>query len=41
VADGFDLLLHQATGQFQLMTGHPAPLEPMRTAGLEALAERG
>jgi shikimate dehydrogenase len=40
VADGFDLLLHQATGQFQLMTGHPAPLEPMRTAGLAALAER-
>jgi shikimate dehydrogenase len=41
VADGFDLLLHQATGQFQLITGHPAPLEPMRTAGLAALAERG
>jgi shikimate dehydrogenase len=41
VADGFDLLLHQATGQFQLMTGHPAPIEPMRTAGLAALAERG
>jgi shikimate dehydrogenase len=40
VADGFDLLLHQATGQFQLMTGHPAPLEPMRTAGLAVLAER-
>jgi shikimate dehydrogenase len=41
VADGFDLLLHQAVGQFQLMTDHPAPLEPMRTAGLAALAERG
>jgi len=41
VADGFDLLLHQAAGQFQLMTGHPAPLTPMRTAGLAALAERG
>jgi shikimate dehydrogenase len=41
VADGFDLLLHQAVGQFQLMTGSPAPLEPMRTAGLAALAERG
>ena len=40
VTDGFDLLLHQAAGQFQLMTGHPAPLDPMRTAGLEALAER-
>ncbi len=41
MADGFDLLLHQAAGQFELMTGHPAPLEPMRTAGLAALAERG
>jgi shikimate dehydrogenase len=40
VADGFDLLLHQAAGQFQLMTGQPAPLDPMRTAGLAALAER-
>jgi shikimate dehydrogenase len=40
VADGFDLLLHQAAGQFQLMTGHPAPLTPMRTAGLAALKER-
>jgi shikimate dehydrogenase len=40
VADGFDLLLHQAAGQFQLMTGHPAPLDPMRTAGLAALKER-
>ena len=40
VADGFDLLLHQAAGQFHLMTGHPAPLEPMRAAGLAALNER-
>ena len=40
VADGFDLLLHQAAGQFQLMTGNPAPLDPMRTAGIAALAER-
>jgi shikimate dehydrogenase len=40
VADGFDLLLHQAAGQFQLMTGHPAPLAPMRTAGLAALEAR-
>lgn len=37
VADGFDLLLHQAVGQFELMTGEPAPLEPMRAAGLGAL----
>jgi shikimate dehydrogenase len=41
VTDGFDLLLHQAVGQFELMAGSPAPLEPMRTAGLAALAERG
>jgi len=40
VADGFDLLLHQAAGQFHLMTGHPAPLAPMRAAGLAALAYR-
>jgi shikimate dehydrogenase len=40
VADGFDLLLHQAAGQFQLMTGHPAPLALMRTAGLAALEAR-
>jgi shikimate 5-dehydrogenase len=40
VADGFDLLLHQAAGQFQLMTGQPAPLTPMRTAGLAALKAR-
>ena len=40
VTDGFDLLLHQAAGQFELMTGSPAPLEPMRAAGLAALAER-
>ena len=37
VADGFDLLLHQAAGQFELMTGKPAPLDAMRAAGLECL----
>jgi shikimate dehydrogenase len=37
VVDGFDLLLHQAAGQVELMTGMPAPLEVMRTAGLAAL----
>ena len=29
---GAHLLLHQAAAQVQLMTGHPAPLEPMRAA---------
>src|SRR5947207_2220852 len=37
VTDGFDLLLHRAAGQFELMTSSPAPLAPMRTAGLAAL----
>jgi shikimate dehydrogenase len=40
VAGGFDLLLHQAAGQVELMTGQPAPLAAMRTAGLAALATR-
>jgi shikimate dehydrogenase len=38
VISGFELLLHQAAGQFELMTGHrPAPLEAMRAAGQERL----
>ena len=41
VAGGFALLLHQAAGQVELMTGLPAPLEAMRAAGLAALASRG
>ncbi len=40
VAGGFDLLLHQAAGQVELMTGQPAPLAAMRAAGLSALAAR-
>ena len=40
VAGGFELLLHQATGQVQLMTGRDAPAEAMRAAGLAALARR-
>jgi len=40
VAPGFDLLLHQAALQVELMTGSAAPLEPMRTAGLAALESR-
>jgi shikimate dehydrogenase len=38
VASGFDLLLHQAAGQVTLMTGKPAPLPAMRTAGHSALS---
>jgi shikimate-5-dehydrogenase len=37
LAGGFDLLLHQAAGQVELMTGSAAPLETMRAAGLAAL----
>ena len=41
VADGFDLLLHQAARQFELMTGvEPAPLSAMRAAGQAELARR-
>jgi shikimate dehydrogenase len=41
VAGGFDLLLHQAARQFELMTGvEPAPLPAMRAAGQAELARR-
>jgi shikimate dehydrogenase len=40
VASGFDLLLHQAAFQVELMTGHPAPLPAMRKAGQAALTPR-
>ena len=40
VIGGFDLLLHQAGGQFELMTGQPAPLAAMRAAGLAELDRR-
>jgi len=40
VASGFTLLLHQAAGQVELMTGKPAPLEAMRAAGEAELARR-
>jgi shikimate dehydrogenase len=40
VASGFDLLLHQAAPQVELMTGHQAPLAAMRAAGEAALAGR-
>jgi len=37
---GFDLLLHQAGPQVELMTGLPAPLAAMRAAGVAELARR-
>ena len=40
VASGFDLLLHQAAAQVELMTGKPAPLAAMRAAGQAELARR-
>jgi shikimate-5-dehydrogenase len=40
VVSGFDLLLHQAARQVELMTDRPAPLAEMRQAGLAALARR-
>ena len=40
LAGGFDLLLHQAALQVELMTGRPAPIEAMRQAGLAELARR-
>jgi shikimate dehydrogenase len=40
VIGGFDLLLHQAAVQVELMTGRPAPLDAMRQSGLAELARR-
>jgi shikimate dehydrogenase len=40
VVSGFDLLLHQAAGQVELMTGRPAPLPSMRAAGQAELSRR-
>lgn len=40
VVSGLDLLVHQATFQFELFTSHAAPLDVMRAAGERALAAR-
>jgi shikimate dehydrogenase len=41
VISGFDLLLHQAARQVELMTGlEPAPLTSMRAAGEAELTRR-
>jgi shikimate dehydrogenase len=40
LAEGTDMLLHQATEQVRLMTGQPAPLEAMASALRDALTER-
>jgi shikimate dehydrogenase len=40
VASGYAMLLHQAAAQVELMTGKPAPLEAMRTAGEQEIARR-
>jgi shikimate dehydrogenase len=40
VISGYELLVQQAVGQFELMTGHKAPVEQMRAAGLAELNRR-
>jgi shikimate dehydrogenase len=40
VISGYELLLHQAADQFELMTGQRAPVEVMRAAGLAELDRR-
>jgi shikimate dehydrogenase len=40
VVGGFELLLHQAALQVELMTGRPAPLAEMRRAGQAELSKR-
>jgi shikimate dehydrogenase len=41
VVGGLELLLHQAAGQLELMTGLPAPVPAMRSAGLAAIGPGG
>jgi shikimate dehydrogenase len=40
VISGYELLIQQAVGQVELMTGHKAPVEQMRAAGLAELDRR-
>jgi shikimate dehydrogenase len=40
LVSGLDLLAHQAVLQFELFTGSPGPLQAMRAAGEQVLAER-
>lgn len=40
-AGGFEMLLHQAAGQVELMTGQQAPVPAMRAAGAAALGAKG
>jgi shikimate dehydrogenase len=40
VVSGFEMLLHQAARQVELMTGRAAPVEAMRAAGLAAMGHR-
>ena len=40
VVSGLTVLLHQAVAQVELMTGHPGPVEAMRTALAGAVAAR-
>ncbi|WP_214370719.1 hypothetical protein [Pseudonocardia sp. H11422] len=41
VANGLDVLLHQAVDQVTLMTGRPGPVERMRAALAAAISARG
>ena len=40
VISGYELLVHQAAGQVELMTGQPAPVAAMHAAGLAELTRR-
>jgi shikimate dehydrogenase len=40
VVSGLGVLLYQAVAQVELMTGHPGPVEAMRTALVDAVAAR-